>query len=620
MWTANNVGTLLTSNRNGFLPGSVLGLDTTAANFSFGTAISGSQGLTKLGPNTLTLSGNDTYTGPTTINMGTLAVAGSSALQNYASPSAITVNAGGTLMLSVSGANGWTAGQLGSLLSANGSGFNPGSILDLDTSGGNFSYGSSIGGSLGLTKTGPNVLTLSTTNGFLGPTTVSAGTLDLANANALQGSTLTTGGITFDTSVASKTFAFGGLSGSGSLSLQNTAGIALTVGGNNISTMYSGALSGSGSLTKTGYGMLTLLGTNTYQGGTTISGGTLVVAGRAVCASYNSASHVIAGSGAMLDLSVGGTGWSGGNVGSLLSANGGGFHAGSTLGLDTTNGNCTVGGFGGSMGLAVFGANALTMTGLSSFSGPTLVSGGTLQLGTGVSGYDGSLPNAGTIIDNGALFYNLATSQTYGGSIGGVGSLTKAGNNSLVLTGSNTYTGPTTISAGTLQLGTGASGYDGSLSPRSTINNSSSLVYNLAGSQTYSGIITGGGNVTKAGSGVLVLTGQNGYWGTTTVSGGTLQLGNGSNSSYDGSLYGTSSITVANTAAMVFDPFGSQTFTGTLSGAGSVTKTGPGTLVLSGVNNAGKTLVSAGTLVATAPASLPTTSSTSRCPWRAARS
>ena len=133
---------------------------------------------------------------------------------------------------------------------------------------------------MGLTKLGSNTVTLTGTNTFSGPTTVSGGALDLDNSNALQNSTLmaTSGSVTFDSGVASKTFSFGGLSGSGNLTLLNTAGtaVALTVGGNNASTTYSGVLRPTGgSLTKVGAGSLLITGENTYTGLTTISAGTL---------------------------------------------------------------------------------------------------------------------------------------------------------------------------------------------------------------------------------------------------------------------------------------------------------------------------------------------------------
>ena len=49
----------------------------------------------------------------------------------------------------------------------------------------------------------------------------------------------------------------------------------MTVGGNNVSTVYSGVLSGSGRLTKTGWGTLTLSGENDYLGTTTLKLGAI---------------------------------------------------------------------------------------------------------------------------------------------------------------------------------------------------------------------------------------------------------------------------------------------------------------------------------------------------------
>src|SRR5205823_11108025 len=87
----------------------------------------------------------------------------------------------------------------------------------------------------------------------------------------------------------------GGLAGSANISLGSTN---LAVGGNNASTTYSGALSGTGSLAKIGTGTLTLTNTsNTYSGGTTVGGGVL---------QFTSAG-AIGGSGANVTVALGGT-------------------------------------------------------------------------------------------------------------------------------------------------------------------------------------------------------------------------------------------------------------------------------------------------------------------------
>ena len=54
--------------------------------------------------------------------------------------------------------------------------------------------------------------------------------------------------------------------------------VALTVGGNNQSTVYSGVLSGGGSLIKTGSGTLTITASQSYAGPTVVAQGTLQLA------------------------------------------------------------------------------------------------------------------------------------------------------------------------------------------------------------------------------------------------------------------------------------------------------------------------------------------------------
>lgn len=106
----------------------------------------------------------------------------------------------------------------------------------------------------------------------------------------------------------------GGLSGSGDIGLADTLvfssssgystgnAFALSVGNNNDTTTYSGALSGSGSLTKIGTGTLTLSGANTYTGNTTVSGGTLALQNMWV-----GSTNITVSQGANLDVSALGT-------------------------------------------------------------------------------------------------------------------------------------------------------------------------------------------------------------------------------------------------------------------------------------------------------------------------
>ena len=247
---------------------------------SYSGSISGSGSLTKTGTGTLTLSAtNNSYSAGIFVTAGTLAVTNTGALPGYGTASKVAVSNGATLNLT-----GWSSTAINALLSANGGNFASGSTLGIDTTSGGISHGNVITGSMGLTKVGSNTLTLTVANSYTGPTKVGSGTLSLSSGGALQGSTLiapTAGSISFNSTVSPANFTFGGLGGSGSISLLNTASspVSLTVGGNNSSTTYSGAMSGTGgSLTKAGNGTLTLTGSSTFSGGTTVAAGSLTMA------------------------------------------------------------------------------------------------------------------------------------------------------------------------------------------------------------------------------------------------------------------------------------------------------------------------------------------------------
>ena len=176
---------------------------------TYAGCISGSGSLTQTGPGILTLTGSNTYTGGTAIKAGTLQATSTASLPGYASTGKITVASGGVLAVSVAG-SGWTAANVGTLLSSNRSGFASGSALGVDTTAGNFSYASNIAGSMGLAKLGANTLTLSGSNTYTGPTTISQGELTI-NGSLVSPVTVNSGGMLGGSgSLGSVTVASGG--------------------------------------------------------------------------------------------------------------------------------------------------------------------------------------------------------------------------------------------------------------------------------------------------------------------------------------------------------------------------------------------------------------------------
>ena len=115
---------------------------------------------------------------------------------------------------------------------------------------------------------------------------------------------------------------------------------------------------------------------------------------------------------------------------------------------------------------------------------------------------------------------------------------------------------------------------------------------------TLSGVVSGSGAITKTGAGTLTMTKANSYGGGTTISEGTVKL-------TEAGTLGSGSVTVNENATLEFAHASNQTISNDIIGLGSVTKTGTGTLTLSGNNSYyGETTVSAGTLLVPADASL----------------
>ncbi|MDR1041065.1 MAG: autotransporter-associated beta strand repeat-containing protein, partial [Deltaproteobacteria bacterium] len=264
------------------------------------------------------------------------------------------------------------------------------------------------------------------------------------------------------------------------------------------------------------------------------------------------------------------------------------------------------------------GGGTLSLAGANTYSGGTTVSDGTLAGSIanntdltvesaasyatgGASRALSALGGSGDIVNSDGL---TVQSGSFSGAITGTGSLTKAGTGTLTLAGANAYSGGTTVSDGTLEIGNGGTG--GSIT--GDIVNDAGVIFNLSGTVVYDGDISGTGSFTKDGGGTLTLAGANTYSGGTTVSDGTLA----------GSIANNTDLTVESAASYAtggasralsalygsgdianLDGIAVQTgsFSGAITGTGSLTKTGTGTLTLVGANAySGGTTVSDGTL------------------------
>ena len=283
------------------------------------------------------------------------------------------------------------------------------------------------------------------TSTFSGPTMVTSGTLQVSNSLALQDSTLSLnyvgGSLTFGNGITAATL--GGLSGTQNLSLLNgsSAAVALSVGGNNSSTTYSGVLSGTGaSLTKSGLGTLILTGNNSYSGATSVAVGVLqlnsggVIKGAAANVTDGAAMIVSGGSlAASASSNVGG----GATTALLMSAGFATYSDGLTVDLaddepvliDVTGGNLTA---------------ASLALGRSTFIQTTLPTSGSTA--------DGLYVNGGTVNITGNL--DMSSSSTVASSASmriDSGSLTIGGTNIIGLNNSGRWS-VVDVNGGTLTL------------------------------------------------------------------------------------------------------------------------------------------------------------------------
>ncbi len=434
---------------NGGTTGSVAGDITDNGTLTFnrsnavtiGGVISGTGALTQAGSGTLTLTGTNTYTGQTNVNSGsTLALGGtgSVATSSGVSDNGLTLS-GGTLTLT--GANtytGLTTISGGTLQIGNGS--TTGSIVGGVTDNGTLTFNRSdavtmsgvISGTGALTQAGSGTLILTGTNTYTGLTAISAGTLQIGNGGttgSVAGDITDNGTLTFNRSDA---LTIGGvISGNGALTQAGSGTLILTgintyTGQTNVSSGSTLALRGTGSVaTSSGVsdnGTFDISGTST---GTTIKSlagsGTVALGGKTLTISNSTGTFggIIGGAGGGLTLSGGTLTLTGANTytglttisgGTLQIGNGGttGSIVGNvaddgTLLVNRSNAVTYAGVISGNGALTQAGSGTLKLTGTNTYLGGTTISAGTLQLGDGALGHDGTV-NGGIQVASGAEF------------------------------------------------------------------------------------------------------------------------------------------------------------------------------------------------------------------------
>jgi autotransporter-associated beta strand protein len=518
----------------------------------------GGGGLVKQGAGTLLLTGANTYTGGTTNQAGLLQAGSTSALGNGA---ALVLN-GGMVDL------GAYATPLGSLIGVAGTSITNNGGMSV-TQNVDATFAGIITGSGGFTKAGAKVLTLTGANTYTGLTTVNtgAGALVLSNTTgqALQGP----------------------------VQVGNAAGNTFLVLGVDEQLSDTEVVSFGGGNAQ--YGRFLLLGHTETIGGLNDSSGTNgIVENNDNTGAFGEYATNAGPSTLILNVAAGTNFAFKGYMRSRGSAVG----PSNTLSLVKTGlGSQTLGG----ANISASGNNALAAITVqqgtliltnTSINTPVTVSGGQLLLQSSTAMNNNSITNnaanglgfeavasvaIGGLTGNGSIALTNETGAavalkigsnnangTYTGEFSGSGSVTKNGTGAQFLSAASSYTGDTTNNAGTLRMGAD----------------------NVFGSGTF---VQSGGTLASDGATTRTLTNaftvaQHSTFGQTSGGTGSLLL--------NGPIYnGTASKiwTINNPTTVV---------NGVISGTGDLTKSGPGLLLLTAINDfAGNVTNSTGSLV-----------------------
>jgi autotransporter-associated beta strand protein len=490
--------------------------------------------------------------------------------------------------------------------------------------------------------------TLANTISFQGRNNVAVGIESFSGANTLSGNiTPAAGGSQYPVRVDGAS----SLTLGGTITLQTGGPRAFVLGGTGTGTVSGNIAGGSATVAtivvnKAGTGAWTFSGANTYSSSYILSGGTLNL-------DYTTQNNAKLSSLTPLYLSGGTLNLNGGSFTETVSSNNlvaGASTIGRAAGTGTLRLNAINRRGGGTLDFGAVGiadTDTLNVNGI--LGGYATVAGADWAVNSTGAG-DGAIAVCTGYTDiaaTGSTIANGPGSNVRLNSAGSGGSIALESSTTTINTLLQNTTTPATIdtSAGTLRLGAtggvlvpsgrqslslGASANSGTLTAGGADNTAGEviLINNSANNLVVNSTITDNGAgvvaLTKSGSGSATLNGNNTHSGTNYIVGGTLNISSAANLGYGaivinggtllanasvdlGNLvfvgpsagYGNGTISVASGQTLNLygvvannDPY----LTG-VSLAGSLTKTGPGTLVLSGANtHTLGTIINAGTV------------------------